>query len=65
MLEEESSWMPDLLTWIPIAIFVFLVFYVLRQWIKGTQFTEKVSARGKVVIVTGFFLTIKMGKKRI
>lgn len=53
MLEEESGWLPDLLTLTCIALFAFIVMYALRQWIKGAQFTEKVSARGKVAIVTG------------
>lgn len=53
MLEEEAGWLPDMLTLTCIALFIFVVMYALRQWIKGAQFTEKVSARGKVAIVTG------------
>jgi len=41
------------LTLTGLGIGAFLVFYILRQWIKGTKFTEKVNGRGKVAIVTG------------
>ncbi|KAF7636973.1 hypothetical protein Mgra_00003552 [Meloidogyne graminicola] len=53
MLEEDSGWMPDMLTIICVLLFIFVIFYALRQWIKGAQFTEKISARGRVAIVTG------------
>jgi len=49
-MEEEG---PDVITYIGIGIIGFVLIYVLRQWIKGKQFTEKVSAKGKVAIVTG------------
>jgi len=54
MLEEDSGWMPDMLTILCIFLFVFVILYALRQWIKGAQFTEKISARGRVAIITGF-----------
>uniref|UniRef100_A0A915M467 Uncharacterized protein n=2 Tax=Meloidogyne incognita group TaxID=654580 RepID=A0A915M467_MELJA len=53
MLEEDSGWMPDMLTILCIFLFVFVILYALRQWIKGAQFTEKISARGRVAIITG------------
>lgn len=53
MMEEDAGWQPDLLNLTCIGLFIFVVLYVFRQWIKGGQFTEKVSARGKVAIVTG------------
>lgn len=50
-MEEDHG--PDVLIWIGLLAFIAFLFYVLRQWIKGGQFTEKVSARGKVAVVTG------------
>lgn len=42
-----------MITYIGMGIIVFIVIYVVRQYIKGKQFTEKVSAKGKVALVTG------------
>uniref|UniRef100_A0A915CNZ4 Uncharacterized protein n=1 Tax=Ditylenchus dipsaci TaxID=166011 RepID=A0A915CNZ4_9BILA len=50
-MEEDEGF--DLITYIGIGVVVFIVLYVIRQYVKGKQFTEKVSAKGKVAIVTG------------
>ncbi|KAI1715795.1 short chain dehydrogenase domain-containing protein [Ditylenchus destructor] len=49
-MEEEG---PDVVIYIGFGVAIFFLLYVLRQWIKGKQFTEKVNAKGKVAIVTG------------
>ena len=64
MEEEGSNFNDAMLTITAVGIGLFLVLYILRQWIKGPQFTEKISARGKVAIITGansgLFFTLKM-----
>ena len=50
-MEEDGG--PDIWLFVGTATAVFVVLYLLRQWIKGTQFTEKVSAKGKIAAVTG------------
>lgn len=50
---EESEDGIDVLTVFSVGLIGFVVLYVIRQFIKGGQFTEKVSARGTVAIVTG------------
>lgn len=44
---------PDIWLFVATATAVFVVLYLVRQWIKGTQFTEKVSTKGKIAAVTG------------
>ncbi|KAI3409833.1 hypothetical protein GPALN_006208 [Globodera pallida] len=53
LMEEEAGWHPDMLYLTCVGLVIFIVLYALRQWIKGAQFREKVSARGAVAIVTG------------
>lgn len=48
MMEEDAGWLPDMLSLTCIALFIFIILYAIRQWIKGTQFREKVNGRGKV-----------------
>ncbi|KAH7702118.1 oxidoreductase [Aphelenchoides avenae] len=50
-MEEDGG--PDIWPFVGTAIAVFVVLYLVRQWIKGTQFTEKVKAKGKIAAVTG------------
>ncbi|KAH7707229.1 oxidoreductase [Aphelenchoides avenae] len=50
-MEEDLG--PDLLTWVSTSVVVFIGLYVVRQWLKGPQFTEKVKAKGKIAVVTG------------
>lgn len=50
---EEDLGGPDVLTWVSTSVVVFVGLYVVRQWLKGPQFTEKVKAKGKVAVVTG------------
>lgn len=52
MKESDDSGF-DILSTFSIGLIVFAVFYVFRQYIKGKKFTDKVSARGKIAIVTG------------
>uniref|UniRef100_A0A914CW33 Uncharacterized protein n=1 Tax=Acrobeloides nanus TaxID=290746 RepID=A0A914CW33_9BILA len=50
-MEEDGD--SDLLSWTAFFMLLFFVLYVIRQWIKGARFTEKVKVNGKVAIVTG------------
>lgn len=50
MEEEQSDY---LITYAGIGIAVFTVLALIRYYIKGAQFREKVNAKGKVVLVTG------------
>lgn len=50
-MNEDNGW--DLLTITVGGIVTFVVLYVVRNYIKGTAFHEKISARNCVAIVTG------------
>uniref|UniRef100_A0A1I7UVW9 Retinol dehydrogenase 12 n=1 Tax=Caenorhabditis tropicalis TaxID=1561998 RepID=A0A1I7UVW9_9PELO len=47
---EESSWF---LPMVVLAAVLFIVLFLVRKFFKGGQFTERVSAKGLVVVVTG------------
>lgn len=50
-MEEEHGL--DILSVLAGGIITFTLFYIIRNYIKGTAFHEKISARGYVAIVTG------------
>lgn len=50
-MEEEHGL--DILGVVVGGIIIFTILYVIRNYIKGTAFHEKISARGYVAIVTG------------
>lgn len=52
-MEESDESGFDVLGVFSISLILVTVLYFFRQYIKGGQFTEKVSARGKIAIVTG------------
>uniref|UniRef100_A0A8R1IPF2 Uncharacterized protein n=1 Tax=Caenorhabditis japonica TaxID=281687 RepID=A0A8R1IPF2_CAEJA len=47
---EESGWFASILLYSAIA---FIVLFFVRRFFKGGQFTERVSAKGLVAVVTG------------
>ncbi|CAI2353391.1 unnamed protein product [Caenorhabditis sp. 36 PRJEB53466] len=47
---EESGWFPSVMLY---SAVVFIVLFFVRRFIKGGQFTERVSAKGLVAVVTG------------
>jgi retinol dehydrogenase-13 len=49
-MEEESDYF---ITYAGIAVAAFTVLALIRYYIKGAQFREKVNAKGKVVLITG------------
>lgn len=51
MDEIEEGW--DFITVAGALVVVFVVLTVIRMWIKGGQFREKVNAKQKVALVTG------------
>ncbi|CAD5228871.1 unnamed protein product [Bursaphelenchus okinawaensis] len=51
MEEVEEGW--DSLAVASGVVAVAFVLFMVRRWIKGGQFTEKVNAKGKVALVTG------------
>uniref|UniRef100_A0A1I7Y0K5 Oxidoreductase, short chain dehydrogenase/reductase family protein n=1 Tax=Steinernema glaseri TaxID=37863 RepID=A0A1I7Y0K5_9BILA len=52
-MEAEGESFFDSLGVLPVGVLTFLFLFLLRRFFKGGQFSERVSAKGKVAVVTG------------